>query len=57
MPHKEKEFVFDHSNLFVKESWYQKMDADDWCSFVGVKKDSDPHCVRAIRQGVKIAAV
>ena len=45
MPHKEKEFVIDHSNLFVNESWYQKMDADAWCGFVGVMLDSDPDCV------------
>ena len=57
MPHKEKEFAFDHSNLFVSESWYQKMDADAWCGVVGIKKDSDPYCVEAIRQGVKNVAV
>jgi hypothetical protein len=57
MPHKEKQFVFDHSNLFVKESWYQKMDVDGWCKVLGIMNDADSACVTAIRQGVKTVAV
>jgi hypothetical protein len=47
----------DHSNFFVEESWYEKMDADAWCGFVGVMLDSDRDCVSAIRQRVKTVAV
>lgn len=49
--------MFDHSNLFVKESWYRTMDAQAWCSKLAVQEEDSDDCLNNIRPRVETVAV
>eukprot|EP00933_Yihiella_yeosuensis_P057936 TRINITY_DN5806_c0_g4_i1.p1 TRINITY_DN5806_c0_g4~~TRINITY_DN5806_c0_g4_i1.p1 ORF type:complete len:551 (-),score=79.41 TRINITY_DN5806_c0_g4_i1:884-2536(-) len=37
----EREFVFDHYDMFVDEAWHKSLTIEDWCDLVNVLYDDD----------------
>merc|ERR1712048_1139696 len=46
----EREFVFDHSEVFRNEPWHAQMKPHDWCNLVGVihEETKAVDCIKSI---------